>query len=173
VDRRSQLEALGLSPGLIALATQQYSHLAFGFRCEEPYRCYSVPAEYWPVDFAPLWECTETVVGCRRTPSGLEFVDWYLEAGDPPKLIARSEQGLLFWLFSYLIEDHDWDDEPAARRELAEAAAAVGFRQLAEVEKFQEKFGRRRDYAELLQVAAEQIPAEQKVAADGGRDPGS
>jgi hypothetical protein len=157
MDRQSQLEGLGLSPALMALPIQQYPHPAFAFRCEEPYRCYAVPAEFWPADFIPLWECTETVVGCRPTAAGMEFLDWYLESADPPEVIARSEQGLYFWLFSYLIEDQDWDDELAARRELAEAATAVGFRQLAEVEAFQQEFGRRHDYAELLQVAVQRM----------------
>src|SRR5947209_548198 len=128
MDRRNQLAALGLSPALLNLASQRWPHPAFEFPCGHPYRCYSVPGEYWPEGFIQPWECTEEAVGVRRTADGLEFLAWYLESPDPPERIARTEQGLFFWLFSYLIEYEEWEDEAPALVRLRAAAAAVGFR---------------------------------------------
>ncbi len=117
-----------------------------------------VPASLRPASFLPLWECGETVVGCRRAESGTEFVTWYADAPGEPEPLAVSELGLWFWLFSYLIEDQDCEDEPAARQVLAEAARAVGFRRFAEIDAFQQRFGHRADYDALLRDAAKAIP---------------
>src|SRR5262249_8661189 len=159
VDRRSQLEALGLSPALVRLATQKYPHPAFEFPCEEPYRCYSVPAEYWPADFTPLWECCEEVVGCRGTAEGVEFLAWDLETLGQPERLARSEQGLFFWLFSYLIEYEEWDDEAAALGRLREASAAIGFMNFDRLWAFMLQHGQRLDYREFVRAEAWSITA--------------
>ncbi len=159
--RLDALRAFGLSPTLLALASEQWPHPAFEFPCGHPYRCYSVPDEYWPEPFVPLWECTETVVGCRRETGGLVFLDWYLESLDPPERLARSEQGLLFWLFSYLAEWEEWDSEEAALGRLREAAAVVGFRYFEQLWAFTLEHGRRPDYRERVIAAAWDIPAEQ------------
>jgi hypothetical protein len=161
VDRLAEIRSLGLSLAVLRLASGDLPHLEFEFRCGPVHRLFSlVPAEYRPADFVPLWECGSTVVGCRRGAAGPEFLTWQTDEVGEPEPLASSEAGLLFWLFSYLIEDQDWDDEPAARAALAEAAEAIGFTQLAEVEAFQQEFGRRVEYARLLRAAAQQRHAE-------------
>jgi hypothetical protein len=168
VDRLAELRSLGLSPGLLQLASGDLPYPEFEFRCGPVHRYFSlVPADYRPANFIPLWECDSTVVGCRRGAAGLEFLTWQTDEVREPELLASSESGLLFWLFSYLIEDQDWDDESAARQALSETAAAVGFGRLAEVEAFQGAFGRRVEYAQLLRAAAQQWHAEHGAVADG------
>jgi hypothetical protein len=154
MDRRTQLAAIGLSPALLDLATERWPLQAFEFPCGHVYRCYSVPAEYWPDSFIPMWECTEEVVGVRQTPDGLEFLAWNLESVDPPHRLARSEQGLLFWLFSYLIEYEEWDDEVAALNRLRDAAAAVAFRYFDRLWAFMLQHGERIDYREMVRAEA-------------------
>src|SRR5262245_54671506 len=171
--RLDALGQLGLSPVLLALASERWPHPAFEFRCEHPYRCYSVPDEYWPEPFVPLWECTETVIGCRREAGGLVFLDWYLESLDPPERIARTERGLLFWLFSYLIEDEEWDSEEAALGRLREAAASVGFLHFDHLWAFALEHGRQPDYRERVEAAAWDISTESSAAANPAGDTGS
>ena len=127
-ERQTRLESIGLSPGLHALATRRWPHRAFEFRCEEAYRYYSVSDQLWPKDFIALWEWLKRSTGVAQTPHGLEFLVWDLESDNPPVLLARSEQGLFYWRFSYLIEDEDWDDEEAGMARLRDAAASVSFR---------------------------------------------
>jgi hypothetical protein len=102
--------------------------------------------------FVPLWECTESIVGCRPTQDRLEFLEVDVEDPGAATAIAQSEQGLLFWLFSYLIEDQQWDDVEATKRELKAAAQSVGFRYFDEVNAFQREFGSRTDYDSLLRA---------------------
>jgi hypothetical protein len=171
VDWLAELRSLGLSPALLRLASDDLPHPEFEFRCGPVYRFFSLaPADYRPANFVPLWECDSTVVGCRRGAAGPEFLTWQTDEVGEPELLASSESGLLFWLFSYLIEDQDWDDEPAAREALTGAAVAVGFAGLAEVEAFQQEFGRRVEYARLLRAAAQQRHAEPSAAPDPARD---
>jgi hypothetical protein len=127
---------------------------AFEFPCGHVYRCYSVPPEYWPEGFVPLWECTETVVGVRRTPPGRAFLEWDLESPDRPVLLARSEQGLFFWLFSYLIEYEQWEDDAAALGRLRAAAAAVGFRHFDRLWAFTLQHGEETNYRERVRDEA-------------------
>jgi hypothetical protein len=104
-----------------------------------------------------LWECEDSVIGCRETDVGLEFVNFDVE--DPSRLIpiARSEQGLLFWLLSWLIEDQDWQDEQATEMRLRDGAAAVGFRYFDEVNEFQQQFGGHTGYSDLLRARSLEI----------------
>jgi hypothetical protein len=157
--RRQALELLGLSPGIVALAMGEWPTEAFEFRCGRLDRSLALPAGVWPPDALPLWECCGSIVGCRRAGGGLEFIGLDVEVPGNVHRLARSEEGLLFWLFSYLIEDQDWDDEPSARRAIAHAAAALGFRRLDEVDQFQQQLGGRTDYDELLRAAALEIEA--------------
>jgi hypothetical protein len=159
MDDQHQLAALGLSSGLMALASGNPPHPAFAYRCGLVYKFPEIHPEERPEGLVPLWECGTAVVGCVQTPQGLEFVRWSVEADDPPELIARSEQGLLFWLFSYLIEDADWEDEEAAVRRLRAAAVAVAFRYFDEVNEFQQQRGSDPSYDELLRTAACELPA--------------
>jgi hypothetical protein len=155
--RRKALESLGLSPRVVSLAMAEWPTEAFEFRCGPLDRYLALPDGVWPSDALPLWECCGSIVGCRRAGGGLEFIALDVEIPWQLDLLARSEEGLLFWLFSYLIEDQDWDDEPLAIQALADAAAAVGFRRLAEVDQFQQRFGGRPGYGQLLRAAASVI----------------
>jgi hypothetical protein len=159
MDRQTQLAELGLSSGLLDLASERWPHPAFEFPCGHVYRCYSVPDEYWPEGLIPLWECTEEVVGVRKVPGGLEFLAWCLESADSPVCLARSEQGLFFWLFSYLIEYEEWEDEAAALERLRAAAAAVGFWYFDRVHEFACRYGRELNYRELVRAEARTILA--------------
>jgi hypothetical protein len=104
-----------------------------------------------------LWECGYNVIGCRIADKRLDFVTLYVEDPTAITLIARSEQGLLFWLFSWIIEDQDWANEESTLARLRTAAAAVGFRSFDEVEKFEREFGNRTNYEELLRARSLQL----------------
>lgn len=144
-DRWAYLASLPLSSGIIALASGRHPSEVFRFRCSPP-RHIDLPV-------VPLWECNDAIVTYRPTPSGPEFELADAE-GSPSEVIARSEQGLLFWLFSYLIEDRDWHDPDKDEAELRSAAKAVGFRYFDEVDQFQRKFGASGNYATLLRERA-------------------
>jgi hypothetical protein len=163
MDRRSQLAELGLSPALLDLASERWPHRAFEFPCGHVYRCYAVPDEYWPEGFIPLWECTEEVVGIRKTPTGSEFLAWDLESPDSPERLARSEQGLFLWLFSYLIEYEEWENEVAAMERLRAAAAAVGFRYFDRIYEFACRHGQELNYRESVRAEAWAISGDQSV----------
>lgn len=165
-QRLDALQRMGLSPVLLALASERWPDPAFEFTCGHPYRCYSVPDEYWPEPFVPLWECTETVIGCRREAGGLVYLDWYLESLDPPGRIARCEQGLLFWLFSYIVEYEEWDSEEAALGRLRAVAATVGFRHFERLWAFVLEHGQQLGYRERVVAAAWATDAEPGAAPD-------
>jgi hypothetical protein len=48
-------------------------------------------------------------------------------------LVARSEQGLLFWVFAEVLQDKDRSPPEAWKQELRQAAEMVGFRRLDEL----------------------------------------
>lgn len=148
-ERSTELAALPLSSGIIALASGQYASEIFRFRCCPPRRIV--------LQGIPLWECCDSIVTYRATASGPEFAIEDAEGG-PATVIGRSEQGLLFWLFSYLIEDRDWSDPSRDEAELRAAADAAGFRYFDEVNQFQRAFGERADYGALLRERAREIP---------------
>src|SRR2546423_1417012 len=71
VDRLEELRAMGLSATLLQLAAGDFPHPEFEFRCSPVHRFFSmVPVTFRPAGFVPLWECGETVVGCRRGEAG-------------------------------------------------------------------------------------------------------
>jgi hypothetical protein len=110
-----------------------------------------------PAEVVPLWASPygfhDEVVGCRRSAGGLEYVglELHTKGGDPearavsqareyarrslgdtdpvaPYLIARTDQGLLFWLFSDILHDFNWEESAEDKHYLRAAAEAVGFR---------------------------------------------
>jgi hypothetical protein len=119
-----------------------------------------------PPEVVPLWAGPfgfhDEVVGCRRSAGGLEYVGqelhtkgvgdpedrapsqarfyarWALGDTDPvaPYLIARSDQGLLFWLFSDILSDFNWEKSEEDKRYLQTASEVVGFRHLDAVWSF-------------------------------------
>jgi hypothetical protein len=153
-DRETHLRLLDLSEGVLALALGNHPSPVFEFRCEPVYRYYALPEQYRPRGLVPLWECCGGVVCCRHSVEGLEFLELDVETPLELRRIARSEQGLLFWLFSYLIEDQDWEDEAATAALLKSAAEAVGFKHFTRVNYFQQKQGKELDYARLLRDEA-------------------
>lgn len=148
-ERSIRLASLPLSGGVLALATGRYVSDVFRFRC--------APAR--DVDFqgVALWECGDSIVTCRVSPTGTEFTVEDVDIGRS-EMIARSAQGLLFWLFSHLIDDRNWDDDRQDLAELLSAAEAVGFRYFDEVDQFQREFGARGDYGELVRQRAMAVP---------------
>lgn len=99
-----------------------------------------------------LWEndCCDghafDVLYCERFDDETEF--WnvsYADDMDEPNSnrVARSEQGLFFWLFFFLIPAEYFRHRvnQDAFDSLTAAAESVGFRYLSDVMKFEEEFG--------------------------------
>ncbi len=135
-ERRRTLDALGLSPPLLAFVTGQVPHPAvareYRFFPDDPSRPSRVP----PAGLVPLWEDADgpphfhETVYARLVPGGPEFWSTIDEAGadpDPGRLLTRTEPGLLFWVFHHLLQRQlgvpagtDWD--------LPGLAGRLGFR---------------------------------------------
>jgi hypothetical protein len=84
------------------------------------------------------------VVYCAKVGGGLEF--WhvmYADDTDGPEAerIAKSEQGLLYWLFFSLIASELSRHGEGAYFKLAEAAKSVGFEHLIAVSRLEEEIG--------------------------------
>ena len=125
VERQKALDALGLSPPLLAFVTGQVPHPAvareYRFFVDDAARPTRVP----PTGLVPLWEDADgpphfyETVYARPAPGGPEFWGTIDEAGaapDPGRLLTRTEQGLLFWVFHHLLQRQlgvsagtDWD----------------------------------------------------------------
>jgi hypothetical protein len=130
---------LGLSPPLLALVTGELSHPAIPQVCRliSPDRA---PRADEPAGLVPLWEDAgsspeffETVYA-KPTPGGSVFWSIIFEEGeepDPGSLFAGSEQGLLFWLFYWLLEYQE--RESAGAWNLPALAATLGFHYLNQV----------------------------------------
>jgi hypothetical protein len=136
--RLEEMRRLGLSEPLVRLAAGEVLHPAFE-------TCFVGPPSYvyggWVEDeeddyfpggptFVPFWSFADAVQGVWEAEGGLEFIDLYIEDPDNPKLLARTEQGFLAWVFTDLYE-YNWDD-PEDFAQLPEAAAVVGYRHFAE-----------------------------------------
>jgi hypothetical protein len=84
------------------------------------------------------------VVYCAEVDGGLEF--WhimYADDTDGPQAerIAKSEQGLFYWLFFSLIRSEFSRHGERAYSNLAEAARSVGFEHLVDVFRLEEAIG--------------------------------
>ena len=149
-ERERRLQELGVPETVIRLAVDDHGEDMFFFRCQEP----PPPAELRFPEGRPaeaLWQCAGWVTAVRAGEGGLEYLGF--EASDPEawQVVAKSAEGLLANLFSDLVEDEDWDEEPEeARTGLEGAAEAVGFRHLDELLAFQERHADEEDYAEIL-----------------------
>jgi hypothetical protein len=162
-NRLEQLQAWALSPALLRIAGGDLPHPAFAAQCEplrddERLRSWDLNLDNARVRdetggrlSAALWErdvgdghSFEVVYCAKRGQGGFEF--WhvmYADDTDGPdaELIARSEQGLFYWLFFPLIESEFSAHGEGAYSTLAAAAKAVSFEHLVEVFRLQEVIG--------------------------------
>jgi len=151
VDRIEQLIAWGLSPPLIALARGEVVHPLLRYQCQEPSDYWGVGLDFdrvgplWPIEwsegepyhlegaavwgrdagdghwFEVMWCCSE------RDELRFYLADYPNDCEpEPPELIARSEQGLLFWLYCRLL------DSGRDEHEMNGVAEAIGFKYPAE-----------------------------------------
>jgi len=101
------------------------------------------------------------VVYCVRSQDGLEF--WrvmYADDTDGPdaQQIAKSEQGLFYWLFFSLIGSEFSKHSERAYSTLADAAKAVAFNHLVEVFRLEEEIGS--DYDRRGELTARSLAIE-------------
>lgn len=160
--RIKQLQAWALSEKLLGLADGHYPHPAFKHWCErlryEKRRQtpnlnldrVEAREETGNQVSAALWEYdlgdghAFEVVYCAKANDALEF--WhvaYADDTDGPEAnrIARSEQGLYYWLFFSLIQSEFHKQGERAYSTLAEAAKSVGFEHLLDVFRLEEGIG--------------------------------
>ena len=161
-----QLRAWGVSPTLLRLARGELPHPAFEAQCEsvriEERRrtwglnldCVEIREETGGLASAALWEHdfgdghAFEVVYCAGGECGFQF--WhvtYADDMDGPsgELIARSEQGLFYWLFFSLIGSEFSARGERAYISLAAAAKAVSFNHLLDVFHLEEEIGSEHD----------------------------
>src|SRR5438045_9725621 len=92
------------------------------------YACAGAPAGN---PLVPMWEDRGGgVTAVRLGETGLEFVEFSIEAPEEYRIVARTEQGLLAHLFITLYEAAD---EPGKEAALPEHAASVGFEHYADL----------------------------------------
>jgi hypothetical protein len=161
-NRIEQLRTWGVSATLLRMAGGDFPHPAFEARCEQlgiddRRRTWGlnldqaeVRDETGGLESAALWEhdvgdghAFEVVYGAFGE-RGVEF--WHVmyadDTGGPDgKLVARSEQGLFYWLFFSLIGTEFFALGERAYASLAAAAKAVSFDHLVEVFRLEEEIG--------------------------------
>lgn len=124
-QRLGALRSLGISDAVIALAAGENRRATFDYHCTLPYMVYGCPDTPAGDPLVPLWEDRGGgVTAVRRAETGLEFLQFSVEAPGDYQIAARTEQGLLAHLFITLYEACD---EPAKEAALSEDAASVGF----------------------------------------------
>jgi hypothetical protein len=98
--------------------------------------------------FVPFWSFADCVQGAWEVDGELQFIDLHIEDPDNPKVLARTEQGFLAWMFTELYESN-WD-HPERFARLPEAAEVVGYRHF---EEWAEAFaGHKGDYKEYRRL---------------------
>jgi len=159
-NRLEQLHVWGVPPTLIGMADGNLPHEAFQAQCE-PLRVdqrrksfglnldqVGALPELDGETAAALWEHDVgdghafEIVYCAKGPNRLHY--WhvmYADDTDAPtaSLVARSEQGLYFWLFFSLIPSEFHRHGERAYASLVSAAKAVGFTHLMEVFRLEEE----------------------------------
>ena len=124
-QRQATLERIGISLALRRVASGEELHPALWYRCKGPPFLADHGATAPPgTPILPLWDCGDMVTGLREAQSGLEFVNFHVEAPEDCLVLSRSEQGLWATVFVDLIED----SPESGKAEFAEAALAVGFK---------------------------------------------
>ena len=175
-NRLEQLRSWGLSPTLLRMADGELPHPAFDSKCEplrvEERRKASgsqlddaeARDETGGLISAALWEHDVgdghafEVVYCAKGQDGLEFWNvMYADDMDGPdaERVARSEQGLFYWLFFSLIRSEFFVHGEGAYATLAAAAKAVNFKHLVEVFRLEEEIGT--DYARHGELIAKSL----------------
>jgi hypothetical protein len=134
VSRRQRLGALrilGISDAIIELAAGNNRRATFDYYCTSPYMIYDCEDAPEGDPLVPLWEDRGGgATAVRPGETGLEFVQFSVEAPEEHRIVARTEQGLLAHLFITLYEACD---EPANEAALSEDAASVGFNYYSEL----------------------------------------
>jgi len=116
---------LGISTAVIELAAGNNRRAAFDYYCTTPYMVYACADAPAGDPLVPMWEDRGGgVTAVRPAETGLEFLEFSVEAPQEYRIVARTEQGLLAHLFITLYEACD---EPDAEAALLEDAASVGF----------------------------------------------
>ncbi len=161
-SRIHQLEEWNIPHTLARLAKGELPHQAFRVMCEPIRSKRSEEIAVGPLDKSyardetegvesvALWERNHhdghsfDIVYCGRTEAG--FIVWNVEyADDMPgptsTVIGVSEQGVLFWLFFFLIPSEFARYGERAYNTLAEAAKSVDFKHLVEVFRLEEEIG--------------------------------
>ena len=161
-NRLEQLRAWGVSPTLLRMADGDLPHPAFAARCE-PLRS-NERRQAWGLDLdqakvrdetggrlsAALWEHDVgdghafEIVYCASGQRGLGF--WHVlyaddTEGPDAEFVARTEQGLFYWLFFSLIGSEFCRHGERAYSTLAAAARSVAFDRLVEVFRLEEEIG--------------------------------
>jgi len=154
--REKALASLGLSPPLLALVNGELAHPAIPEVCRPVRRKLLAPRGDGLGALVPLWEdATGTpeffdVLYAKRTPAGPEFYSVIYEQGDEPctTLLARTEQGLLFWLFYWFMEREESDAQEGWN--LPALASTLGFHYLQQVAAFRRACADGLDYHDRL-----------------------
>lgn len=153
LERQSQLKAMGVPAILVELACREHSHDAYFFRCSAP-EASSVGSNWSFPEGVPgviLWQCQDWAIMVRQADNKLEYLAFDLTNPELYQVIAYSEQGVLANLFSDLIEDEDWDENPQESQTLVEKLAnECGFSHLPELMEFMDSQAESEEYAEVL-----------------------
>jgi hypothetical protein len=140
-----ELLDLGLSPRFVDFVFLDPKPREFRYWCESRdsgWACCipeAVSAVY------PLWTSHADLTALWMHRGRLEFVKLYHD--DPePRVLARTEEGLLLELFLSLFEAEDWHDPAQSLSRLQEMAAVAGFRHLRELNEWHEQYGGAADF---------------------------
>lgn len=160
-NRLKQLQQWGVSQAMLRIADGHLPHPAFDAWCEplcvDDRREIGLNLDHVEARdetggqvSAAMWEHDVgdghafEVVYCAKAEGGLTF--WhiiYADDTDGPQSepIAKSEQGLLYWLFFWLIQSEFFRHGEGAYATLAEAAKSVAFEHLVDVFRLEEEIG--------------------------------
>jgi hypothetical protein len=177
-ERLEHLADWGLPPVLMAMARGELPHPAFDALCEpiQSRERWQFPdldlsetqvlREVGDRQGLALWEHDHgdghsfEVMYCCRTGDGLEFVHvMYADDMDGPlmRAVAKSEQGLYFWLFFHLIGSEFFRHGEGAYLTLVAAAKSVGFNFIVEVFRLEQEIGTDDQCAEKLRQKSLEI----------------
>jgi len=145
-----ELVDLGLSPKFVEFVFLEPKPAGFREVCASRHAGWPC---YIPKDVAgayPLWTCKGDAIAAWTRRGRREFVR--LRQEDPaPRILARSEQGLLADLFRRLLESADWQHPTRSLQQLRQMAEVAGFRHLEELHAWQERNGIAPDFYEQWQ----------------------
>tara|TARA_R110002124_G_scaffold57984_6_gene162069 strand:- start:65 stop:589 length:525 start_codon:yes stop_codon:yes gene_type:complete len=158
-----------LKTGLRSLSLGELTNEYLEYRCRiSPLLCYESSEEggFLPAswdkseapEIVPLWECDLTMIAMR----GEEYLEIDWENIEDITLIARSEQGLLSYVFFYLIEDLGGANQLMNQKQdyesLLQLSREMGFEHLKAVIEFQRNHGADFNCVDLLLEFTLSIP---------------